>query len=145
MGQKVSPRVRQVLRPALLAPWVVLAVLGYLVGAALSPEESRVANGVGGVMVACVVWVFLGWLTAAVLRHVLIRRGYEVPARSETPGYRTRRFMWVEAASFIVGLVGLYLILLDDVLLGGVLAVVGFAGCSAAALLRLRAEKRLST
>jgi len=124
---------------------VVLAVLGYLVGAALSPEESRVANGVGGVMVACVVWVVLGWLTAAVLRHVLIRRGYEVPARSETPGYRTRRVMWVEAASFIVGLVGLYLILLDDVLLGGVLAVVGFAGCSAAALLRLRAEKRLST
>ena len=145
MGQKVSPRVRQVLRPALLALWVVLAVLGYLVGAALSPEESRVANGVGGVMVACVVWVVLGWLTAAVLRHVLIRRGYEVPARSETPGYRTRRVMWVEAASFIVGLVGLYLILLDDVLLGGVLAVVGFAGCSAAALLRLRAEKRLST
>ena len=94
-------------------------------------------------MVASAVWVILVWLTASVLRNVLSRRGYEVPPRSETPGYHTRRFLWATAASFIVGLVGLYLMLLNRTLLGGGLAIAGFTGGSAASLLRLRAERRL--
>lgn len=87
MGRRLSKNDSRRLVAAILAVWLVLGVLGYLVGAALAPDDSRrFASGLFGAAMGSFLWVILCWITAFALRRALVKRGYDVPGRpSDAP------------------------------------------------------------
>jgi hypothetical protein len=87
VGKRLSRKDSRRLVVVMLAVWLVLGVLGYVVGAALAPADSRqIASGLFGVAIGSFLWVIVCWITGFALRRVLIRRGYDVPSRpSDNP------------------------------------------------------------
>jgi hypothetical protein len=84
-GKRLSPRGQRRLVVSVLLLWLLLAVLGVLVGLTLAPDDShRLAGGVIGAVMASFVWVVLCWVIGFGLRRALIKRGYSVPG---APGH----------------------------------------------------------
>jgi hypothetical protein len=82
MGKRLSKKGSRSLVAIMLAVWLVLGVLGYFVGAALAPDDSRrLAAGLIGAALGSFLWVIICWITGFLLRRALVKRGYDVPGR----------------------------------------------------------------